>query len=63
MSEAFPPEWDKPEDKIKVINLLIAIKISPRHAKMALYEWCRVHDVELRAEDVVRVTGLPAGEI
>ena len=63
MSEVFPPEWDSVEDKERVILLLISLEIGAREKKYALYEWCRLHDVELTGEDVRRVTGRPAGEI
>lgn len=63
MSEGIPPEWDKLGDKFKVINWLIVLPISKRHKKMSFYEWCRVYDVPLLAEDIVAITGLPAGEV
>ena len=62
MSEALPPEWDSPEDKERVIRLLIRLPISPRQKKFVLYEWCGLHGVDMTAEDVERVTGRPAGE-
>lgn len=63
MSEIFPPEWDQPADKEKVILLLIRLDVDPRNKKHALYEWCQMHGIEMTARDVERVTGRPAGEI
>lgn len=63
MSEVFPVEWNRPEDKEKVIRLLIDLPIGWRAKKMALYEWCKLYGVVMLARDVERVTGRPAGEI
>jgi len=63
MSEAFPEEWEGEMGKVRVIWLLQATPLTWRQRKAALYEWCSEHDVELSANDVVRVTGRPAGEV
>lgn len=63
MSEIFPEEWDRPEDKEAVIILLINLDVDPRNKKFALYEWCEMHGIEMTGRDVERVTGRPAGEI
>ena len=63
MSEVFPLEWDSIEDKERVIRLLIDLPLDPRAKKAALFEWCKLHGIELMGEDVRRVTGRPAGEI
>lgn len=63
MAEAFPPDWMVPEMADAVIRRLRALPISAKAKKHALYEWCKVVEVELTAEMVQRVTGLPAGEI
>ena len=63
MAEAFPPDWMVPEMVNRVIARLRRLPISPKQKKHALYEWCKVVGVELTAEMVERVTGLPAGEI
>ena len=63
MAEVFPPDWMVPGMVNHVIRRLRALPISPKQKKHALYEWCKVVEVELTAEMVQRVTGLPAGEI
>lgn len=63
MAEAFPPGWLVPGMVDRVILRLRRLPINAKQKKHALYEWCRVVGVELTAEMVQRVTGLPAGEI
>lgn len=63
MSEAFPSTWDSLRDKERVILLLIRLDMGVREKKFALYEWCKLHTIELTARDVERVTGRPAGEL
>ena len=63
MAEVFPPDWMVPEMANRVIVRLRGLPISAKQKKHALYEWCEVVGVELTAEMVYRVTGLPAGEV
>lgn len=63
VAEAFPPALMQPEAVDRVIDLLWGLPVSPKVKKYALYEWCKTVEVDLTAEMVERVTGLPAGEI
>ena len=63
VAEAFPPELLQPGAVDEVISLLQDLPISPKAKKYTLYEWCKTVGVDLTAEMVERVTGLPAGEI
>lgn len=63
MSEVFPADWDGPEDKNKVIRLLISLPLSPLDKKYTLFEWCKRYGVKMTGGDVARVTGRPAGQL
>lgn len=63
MAGVWSPEWLVPEMVDRVIGRLRWLHISAKQKKYALYEWCKIVGVELTAEMVERVTGLPAGEI
>lgn len=63
MVDAFPPGWMLPEMVDTVIRYLRRLPVSAKQKKYGLYEWCKTVGVELTAEMVERVTGLPAGEV
>lgn len=63
MLEFLPGELLVPEALERVIAVLRVIPVSDRVKKGALREWCVVVGVELTAEMVEDVTGLPAGEV
>lgn len=63
MAEVFPPSWLQPSALDMVIDFIRFLPLSARQRKATLYEWCQAAGVELTAEMVERVTGLPAGEM
>lgn len=63
MAEVFPPSWLQPSALEMVIDFIKFLPISAKARKATLYEWSQWAGVELTAEMVERVTGLPAGEV
>ena len=63
MAEIFPVSWLRPEALSWVLDFLENLPVSAKQKKHALYEWSEWAGVELTAEMVERVTGLPAGEV
>lgn len=61
--EIFPEGWLRPGALERVLRRLESLDVDGRYKKYALYEWCQTVEVEMTAEMVERVTGLPAGEI
>ena len=63
MPEFFPVSWCVPEMEDQVIDLLVSLRMSVDDKKQGLIMWCDCAGVQITAEMVARVTGLPAGEV
>lgn len=63
MAEVFPPSWLRPDALEMVVDFIRWLPVSAKVKKATLYEWAMTAGVELTAEMVERVTGLPAGEV
>lgn len=63
MAEIFPPSWLRPGALPMVLDLIEYLPVDPKVKKRTLLEWAKHAGVEVTAEQVERVTGLPAGEI
>lgn len=63
VAEVFPPSWLRPEALELVVDFIEFLPVDAKVKKRTLYEWAKVAGVELTAEMVERVTGLPAGEV
>lgn len=63
MAESVPEQWYLEEHKPAVIVWLLQLPLEPLIRKWALWEWCKKWGIEFTAEDVVKVTGQPAGTL
>ena len=63
MPAVWPDSWCVPEMEEQIIDLLAGLRISADDKKQGLIGWCDCAGVQITAEMVARVTGLPAGEV
>lgn len=59
----WPDSWCVPEMQRRVEDFIRNAPISVDDKKQALIDWCDCAGVQITAEKVERVTGLPAGEV
>lgn len=59
----FPPSWLDVEFLEPVKEYIWSLPIDPVDKKKAFHSWSRYVDYSFTAQDIVDVTGVPAGEI
>lgn len=55
MAEHWPPSWLKPEMLSLVLDFIQHLRVSRRHKKAMLYEWCQVVGVKMTELMVQRI--------
>ncbi len=63
MPSWIPDSWCVPEMEQMVVDLLAGLPITVDDKKQGLLDWADCAGVQITAEMVARVTGLPAGEV